>query len=58
MTVCEMCHNRGYTRVYIFQDDKYEIERCDECWSDNKPWSVSNDKEALAKAFKDGWDTL
>ena len=46
---CELCDNNGYIKIYNTLVSKTVIERCDDCWSDNKPWSCESDKEAKEK---------
>tara|TARA_Y100001980_G_C14550174_1_gene332532 strand:- start:767 stop:973 length:207 start_codon:yes stop_codon:yes gene_type:complete len=44
---CKLCHNRGYIHTYNTQMDVDEIQRCDECWFENQPWSLPSDEVAF-----------
>ena len=49
MNICEICSNQGYIKIYNTLIEKTVVERCDECWSNNEPWSCKDDQQAIEK---------
>jgi len=52
---CDFCNNLGYASTYNTQDEKDEIQRCDECFSNNKPWAFASDEDAKKESEATKW---